>query len=167
MPTNVTKVRSFIGAKQYLRKFIASFSVVATPLHAITTSGKSFQWEKGQHKAFKELKKKINHAPIMALPNLQQPFEVETHVSGYPMGVVLMKGGRPTWYHSEVFHGAVLNYPTNDKELYAMMQVVKKWKHYLMRKETIFQTYHQPLQYLQAQSKLKQTMHYKWMGFLQ
>jgi hypothetical protein len=27
--------------------------------------------------------------------------------------------------------------------------------------------YHQPLQYLQAQSKLQQTRHYKWMGFLQ
>jgi hypothetical protein len=42
VPTNVSEVRSFIGATQYLRKFIASFSVVATPLHAITTSGKSF-----------------------------------------------------------------------------------------------------------------------------
>ena len=36
--TNVTEVQSIIGATQYLRKFIASFSVVETPLHA----GKSF-----------------------------------------------------------------------------------------------------------------------------
>jgi len=42
VPTNVSEVRGFIGATQYLRKFIALFSVVATPLHAITTSGKSF-----------------------------------------------------------------------------------------------------------------------------
>jgi len=42
MPTNVIEVRSFIGEAQYLRKFIALFSVVATLLHAITTSGKSF-----------------------------------------------------------------------------------------------------------------------------
>ena len=28
VPTNVTEVRSFVGAVQYLRKFIASFSAV-------------------------------------------------------------------------------------------------------------------------------------------
>lgn len=47
VPTNVTKVRSFIGAAQYLRKFIASFLEVAAPLHTIIASGKSFQWGKG------------------------------------------------------------------------------------------------------------------------
>ena len=48
VPTNVSEVRSFIGATQYLKKFIALFSAVAAPLRAITTSGKSLQWEKGQ-----------------------------------------------------------------------------------------------------------------------
>ena len=46
VPTNVFEVKSFIGAAQYLRKFIASFSMVETSFHAITTSGKSFQWGK-------------------------------------------------------------------------------------------------------------------------
>jgi hypothetical protein len=92
---------------------------------------------------------------------------VETDASGYAMGAILMQGGKPICYHSEMFHGGVLNYPTYDKELYALVQVVKKWKHYLMGKETIIHTDHQPLQYLQAQSKLQQTRHYKWMGFLQ
>jgi hypothetical protein len=44
---------------------------------------------------------------------------------------------------------------------------VKKWKHYLLGKETIIHRDHQPLQYLQAQTKLQQSRHYKWMGFLQ
>jgi hypothetical protein len=66
-----------------------------------------------------------------------------------------------------MFHGGVLNYPAYDKELYTLVQVVRKWKHYLMGKETIIHIDHQPLQYLQAQSKLQQTRYYKWMGFLQ
>jgi hypothetical protein len=94
------------------------------------------------------MKRKISQAPVLALPNLQNPFEVETNASGYAMGAVLMQGGRPICYHSEVFHGEVLNYPTYDKELYALVQAVKKWKHYLMGKETIIHTDHQPLQYL-------------------
>jgi hypothetical protein len=54
-----------------------------------------------------------------------------------------------------------------DASVYALVQAVKKWKHYLLGKETIIHTDHHPLQYLQAQSKIQQTKHYKWMGFLQ
>lgn len=36
-----------------------------------------------------------------------------------------------------------------------------------MGKETIIHSDHQPLQYLQSQSKLQQSQHFKWMGFLQ
>jgi len=82
------------------------------------------------------------------LPNLQNPYEVETDESGYAMGVFLMQGGRMTCYHYEVFHWEILNYPTYDKELYVLVQDVKTWKHYLMAKETIIHIYHQPLQYL-------------------
>ena len=41
-----------------------------------------------------------------------------------------------------MFHGGVLNYPTYDKELYAIFQAIDKWKHYLMGKETIIHTDH-------------------------
>jgi hypothetical protein len=41
VPINLIEVRSFVGASQYLQKFIASFSVVDAPLHAIKRSGKS------------------------------------------------------------------------------------------------------------------------------
>jgi hypothetical protein len=36
-PSNVTEVRSFLGAAQYWRKFIANFSSIAAPLHAVTS----------------------------------------------------------------------------------------------------------------------------------
>eukprot|EP00253_Pinus_taeda_P014534 PITA_14534 len=75
MPTNVYEVKSFIGATQYLRKSLASFSVVETPLHAITISDKSLQWGKVQHRDFEELKKKSSQTPVLELPNLQRPFK--------------------------------------------------------------------------------------------
>ena len=36
-----------------------------------------------------------------------------------------------------------------------------------MGKETVIHTDHQPLQYLHSQTKLQQSRHYSWMGFLQ
>jgi hypothetical protein len=82
---------------------------------------------------------------LIALPKLHNPFEVETDASGYAMGEILVRGRRPVCYHSKVFHGTVLNYPTYDKDIYALVKDIKKWKHYLMGKETIIHTDHQPL----------------------
>jgi len=40
-PNTVTEVRSFLGEAQYWRKFIANFSSIATPLHAMSSVKKS------------------------------------------------------------------------------------------------------------------------------
>jgi hypothetical protein len=44
---------------------------------------------------------------------------------------------------------------------------MKKWKNYLMGKEKSYTLITNPLQYLQSQTKLQQSRHYMWMGFLQ
>ena len=99
--------------------------------------------------------------------DLQQSFEIDTDSSGYAMGVVLMQHKKPICYHSETLSKTIIIYPTYDKELYALVQSVKKWKHYLMGKEKIIHTTHQPLQYLQSQTKLQQSRHFRWMSFIQ
>jgi hypothetical protein len=43
-PSNVTEVRIFLGATQYWRKFIANFSSIAAPLHAVKSVKQGFQW---------------------------------------------------------------------------------------------------------------------------
>jgi hypothetical protein len=119
----------------------------------------TFQWGGKQKKCFNTLKEEISIAPILALSNIEQPFEIKTYASEYAMGVILMQYRKPICYHSGNFKQIVVNYPTYDKELYALVQRVKKWKHYLLEKETIVHTDHQPLQYLEAQTKLQQSGH--------
>jgi hypothetical protein len=149
-PKSVTEVRSFLGAVHYWRRFIPNFSFIEAPLHALTSVKNTFQWEGKQQKAFDTLKGEISTTPVLALSNIQQPFEIETDANGYAMGEVLMQYHKPFCYHSETFNQVVVNYPIYDKKLYALVQSAKKWKHYLLGKETIMHTSHQPLQYLQA-----------------
>ena len=98
-----------------------------------------------QQKEFDALKQKISSVPVLALPNLRHPFEIQMDGSDYAMEAVLMQHGKPISFHSEIFNGAVTSYPTYEKELYTLVQSVKKWKHYLMGKETIIHIEHQPL----------------------
>ena len=103
-------------------------------MHAVKSVKKGFQWGGKQQQAFKALKDKINSAPVLALPNLRQPFEIHNDASDYAMGAVILQHGKPITFHSETFNGVVTNYPSYDKALCALVQSVKKWKHYLMGK---------------------------------
>jgi hypothetical protein len=94
----------------------------------------TFRWEGRKQKYFDTLKGKINIAPVLALSNIQQPFEIEIDANGYTMGAVLMQYRKTICYHSKSFNQVVVNYPTYDKELYALVQSVNKWKHYLLGK---------------------------------
>ena len=51
---------------------------------------------------------------------------MDTDASDYVMGAILMQESEPICYHFEKFSGAILNYLTYDKEMYALVQAVKK-----------------------------------------
>jgi hypothetical protein len=145
-PKSLTKVRRFLSAFQSWRRFISNLSFIAAPLHALTSVKNTFPWGGTKQKYFDTLKEKISTTPVLALLNLQQPFEIDKNANGYAIGAVLMQYNKPICYHSRNFNQDIVNYPTYDKELYALVQSIKKWKHYLLGKETIIHTYHQPLQ---------------------
>ncbi|XP_016648322.1 PREDICTED: uncharacterized protein LOC107880736 [Prunus mume] len=137
------------------------------PLHSLTKANQRFEWLRNHEESFQLLKGKITEAPVLALLNLQRPFEVEADASNYAMGAVLFQDGKLVTYHFEMFSGPVLNYPTYDKELYVMHQAVKHWRAYLLGKEVVVHSDHKPLLFLTTQSKLQQARHMKWMSFLQ
>jgi len=69
-PKKIMEVRIFLGETQYWRKYIANFSLIAAPLHALTSVKKVFQWGGKQQKAFDALKEKISTTPVLTLLEL-------------------------------------------------------------------------------------------------
>ncbi|KAI5338801.1 hypothetical protein L3X38_018073 [Prunus dulcis] len=136
------------------------------PLHSLTKANQKFEWSRNHEESFQLLKRKITKVLILALLNLQTPFEAEADASNYVMGAVLFQDGKPIAYRFEMLSALVLNYSTYGKELYAMHQAVKHWKAYLLGKKD-FHSDHRPLQFLTTHSKLQQACHMKWMSYLQ
>ncbi len=66
VPSNVKDVRSFLGLCAYYRRFIPSFSKIASPLNALTKGGAPFQWHETQQQAFDELRARLQTAPVLA-----------------------------------------------------------------------------------------------------
>ena len=72
----------------------------------------------------------------------------------------------PIAYFSEKLNEAKQKYSSYDKEFYAIVQALKKWRHYLMPKEFLLYNDNHALQFISSQPKLNQR-HAKWVEFLQ
>ncbi|XP_039011886.1 uncharacterized protein LOC120140986 [Hibiscus syriacus] len=81
---------------------------------------------------------------------------------GVGIGAVLSQGGSPIAYLSEKLSGVILNYPTYDKEMYALVRAMKTWKHYLWPKEFIIHSDHEALKHIRRQHKLNKR-NAKWV----
>ncbi|XP_065866582.1 uncharacterized protein [Euphorbia lathyris] len=125
-----------------------------------------FSWGVAQENAFNILKDKLCSAPVLALPNFEKAFEIECDASGIGIGDVLMQDKQPIAFFSEKLSGAALNYPTYDKELYALVRALETWQHYLWPKEFVIHSDHESLKHLKGQGKLNRR-HARWMEFIE
>ena len=101
----------------------------------------------------------------MALPNFEKVFQVETDASGIAIGAVLSQDQKPIAYFSEKINEAKKKYSSYDKEFYAVVQALKKWRHYLLPKEFVLYSDNHALQFINNQPKLNQK-HGKWVEYL-
>ena len=117
-------------------------------------------------KSFNLLKRKITEKPILVLPDFQKIFQVKCDASGFAIGVVLSQEDRPIAYFNEKLNEEKEKYSTYDKEFYAIIQTLKKWRHYLSPKEFVLYSDNHALQFISQQEKLNQK-HAKWVEYMQ
>lgn len=78
IPKNVTDIKSFLGICGYYRKFISNFAQISTCLLELTKLDCPFIWTDRHQVCFDELKVLLTSAPILAHPNFDHPFIVQT-----------------------------------------------------------------------------------------
>ena len=116
-PTTLTELRSFLVLANFYRRFVLGFSNIAWALSQINKGGgkAKFAWGQSQQQVVNDLKQRLCSSPILSLPDLQQPFKIETYSLDYVVGTVLSQHGHPLAYHSETLSDVVCKYPTYDK----------------------------------------------------
>ena len=88
-PTSKQEVQHFLGFAGYYRKFVKDFTTIACPLHRLTECTASFIWGDDCKRAFDDLRQSLCSAPILAYPDFNRPFILDTDASDLGIGGVL------------------------------------------------------------------------------
>ena len=97
LPTNLKQLRGFLGLTGYYRQFIKNYAIISKPLTLLLKKN-AFQWSPQAQEAFKKLQAAMISSPVLALPNFNEEFIIETDASGLGIGAVLQQKGHPIAY---------------------------------------------------------------------
>ena len=158
VPSSADEVRSFLGLAGYYRRFIANFGKIAASLTAKThkdMAKEPFIWTEKDQNAFEQLRNALITSPILAYPDFNEEFLLFTDACDYGIGAVLsqVQQGKEVViaYASQQLKPAERKYATVEKEAFAVVFAIDKFRHYLLDKPFTVISDHRPLQWLQDQ----------------
>jgi hypothetical protein len=140
VPKSVKELRSFLGLAGNYRKFIKHFGIITSPLTNLLKKNIVFVWTSEHNQAFDTLKTAMVTTPVLALPNFEIPFAVETDACDSGVGAVLMQQGHPLAFISRALGPKNRGLSTYEKEYLAILVAVDHWRHYLQSGEFIIFT---------------------------
>lgn len=171
-PTTKKQIRSFLGLVGFYHKFVPNFSAIAAPLTDMTKKGhpNKVKWSDSAERAFLTLKGILTTEPVLKLPNLSEPFLVQTDASECGIGGILLQSEGalkfPVAYASRKLKASEKNYSVIEKECLAIVWTIQKFIRYLYGVEFVLETDHRPLVHLNK-AKVSNARLMRWALLLQ
>jgi hypothetical protein len=97
----------------------------------------------------------MSSPPILVLPDFSTPFTLETDAFSTCQGAVLMQKGKPLAFFSECLVHKNSAQSIYEKDATAILEALKKWRHYFLGNKFIIKTDHINLKYLASQKLLE------------
>ena len=165
-PLNAKQIHSFIGLGTYYKKFIKNFSAIVKPL-IDALKQKTILWTVECENAVNTIRTHLTNQPILILPDITQPFRVETDASGYGVGAVLTQEREIDWlpvaYFSKGLTLAQQRYCTAERELLAIVLAIEYFQYYLYGEKFVVITDHKPLKHLlKSKDPASRLIRWRW-----
>lgn len=173
-PQSKTALKRFIGMVNFLNKLVNGLAEVSAPLHNIANLEEwdDKTWTPEHEAAFQGIKRKLSEEPFISLPSRPDvQFVVRTDASARAIGGGLfqrLSDGREVAvaYLNAKFSGAQVNWPTWEKELYALVYTIQRYGYLLLGSPhpLIFVSDHKPLGRLTGYKMTEKIA--RWMAVL-
>jgi len=158
-PRSIEELRSAMGMWTYFTSFLPGYSIYAAPLFAqLKKNNPKLKWTKECDEAWKTMKEKIAHAPIMGHIDINQPLYMHTDAcqSGFAAMLTQTCKGKHILIDaaSRTTTPSEKSYDGPKSECACIIWAAKKWKHYLNAvPHTYILTDSYGIQFLQSKAK--------------
>jgi ribonuclease HI len=152
-PKDTHEIRRFLGMANFYRRFVESYSQIASPLHKLTRKGKPYEWTEDCQSAFEAIKEKLVSAPVLARPNFEKQFILQTDASRIGLGAFLQQEDENGHEHiiacaSRGLTAAEKNYTATELECLAVVWALKHFHVYLHGQQFDLYSDHSALKWL-------------------
>jgi hypothetical protein len=163
-PKTASQLRRFLGMLNFYRRFLPHAAAIQAPLHTVLSGPRvkgshPITWTPDLHRAFEECKASLSRATLLAHPDPSAPLALVTDASTSAMGAVLQqrvgKAWQPLAFFSKKLNQTQHKYSAYDRELLAVYEAVKHFRHMLEARHFIIFTYHKPITYAFQQKRDK------------
>jgi len=136
VPKSVLDIQVFLGFANFYRRFIDGYSRVVLPITHLLRKGQRFLWSAEAQAAFDELKSLFTSAPILGHFDPKLPVTLHADSSGFAVSGIVSQPGvdgilHPIAFWSQKCIPAECNYDIHDREMLAIVECFKHWRHYL------------------------------------
>ena len=166
-PGNVRELKTFLGVTAYYKRYVPNYSNIARPLHDLTMKNTKFIWSTEANLAFERLKAAMCTPPILRHVDPKKPFLVFSDASQVGVGAILAQMDDDAHdyvveYYSKALTATERKWCTTDRELYAVILAMEKFKSYLEGRKFTLVVDHAPLVYLASMRDLSDK-HHRWL----
>ena len=159
-PQNKKELQRILGLFSYYAKWVPNFSDVIRPL----VQNKHYPLPEEAANALQVMKNKLAEATLQPIDEAV-PFTVETDASDFAIGATLNQNGKPVAFHARTFSTTEQKHSSVEKEAYAVIEALRKWKHLLIGRHFNLVTDQRSVSFildLKHRSKIKNDKILRW-----
>jgi len=135
VPKSQHDLQVFLGFANFYRRFVEGYSRVILPLTNLLRKTKKFLWTTLTQEAFDNLKTLFTTAPILKHFDPDLPTHLHADSSGAAISGIISQPHNgvlhPVAFWSRKCLPAECNYDIHDREMLAIIESMKHWRHYL------------------------------------
>lgn len=155
-PKTVVELRRFLGMVNFYRRCMPHAARQQAPLNSFLSGSvkndkREISWSQEANEAFEKIKSDLSSASLLVHPSIGAGLRIVSDASDFAMGAALEQKVSEAWeplaFYSRKFSPAQQKYSAYDRELTAIFEAVKYFRHFVEGREFKILTDQKPLIY--------------------